>query len=130
MTLHSIGDAVITTDAQGIIDYLNPVAQQLTGWSMEGAINKSLMDVLNIVDKKTTSCHCRIRSCRPYRKGPSATFPSIAFLSGRTAGTRRSKNSTAPIRSRDGSIIGAVLVFRDVTASREITAKNRVSSHA
>lgn len=122
VTLHSIGDAVITTDAQGIIDYLNPVAQALTGWSMGDAVGKPLVKVLNIIDEN--------------RKVPLPS-PVLPVLSGgkinhipsnsllvRPDGTRSAiEDSAAPIRGRDGNLVGAVVVFRDVTASREITAQ-------
>ena len=120
VTLHAIGDGVITSDACGRIDYLNPAAEKLTGWRTEAALNRPLMDVLNIVD--------------PEEKLPLENPIAIAVSEGsRQCGAccliaqdgRSSaiEHSAAPIRGRDGSIIGAVLVLRDVSASQESLAK-------
>lgn len=122
VTLHSIGDAVITTDAQGNIDYLNPVAQELTGWSIEEAINRPLMSVLNIVDENK-----KLPLPNPVlqvlSEGTISHLRNDCLLLRRGGGCAAIQDSAAPIRGRDGRIIGAVLVFHDVTASREITAQ-------
>lgn len=122
VTLHSIGDAVITTDAHGMIDYLNPVAQELTGLSMDGAISKPLMDVLNIVDKNT-----KLPLPNPVlsalSEGKTSHLSGDCILIRQDGKCAAIENSTAPIRSRDGCIKGAVLVLRDVTASLESIEK-------
>ena len=122
VTLHSIGDAVITTDARGNIDYLNPIAQGLTGWRSEDAIGKPLMDVLNIVDE-----HKKQPLPNPIlpvlSDGKIGRLRDDCLLLRRDGMSSAIEDSAAPIRGRDGSIIGGVLVFRDVTASREITAQ-------
>lgn len=122
VTLQSIGDAVITTDALGIIDYLNPVAQELTGWSMQEAVNKPLMNILNIVDKVE-----QLPLANPIlpalSEGTSTRLSADCLLIRQDGRYSAIEHSTAPIRSRDGSIIGAVLVLRDVTAALQSVAK-------
>lgn len=121
ITLHSIGDGVITTDARGCIDYLNPIAQGLTGWQTEDAIGKPLMEVLNLVDENK-----KLPLPNPIQlvlsEGKVGRLPMDCLLIGRHGISSAIEDSAAPIRDRDGTIIGAVLVFRDVTATREITA--------
>ncbi|HZW21451.1 EAL domain-containing protein [Noviherbaspirillum sp.] len=122
VTLHSIGDAVITTDEAGNIDYLNPIAEALTGWPEDEAVGKTLMDVLNIVDESK-----RLPLPNPVvpvlSEGKATHLPLDCMLLRRGGTILAIEDSAAPIRGRDGGIIGAVLVFRDVTASREITAQ-------
>jgi len=122
VTLQSIGDAVITTDAHGIVDYLNPVAQELTGWSMEEAINQPLMNVLNVVDK-IEQLPLPNPILPALTGGKSIRLSVDCLLIRKNGGYSAIEHSTAPIRSRDGSIIGAVLVLRDVTAALESVAK-------
>jgi diguanylate cyclase (GGDEF)-like protein/PAS domain S-box-containing protein len=122
VTLHSIGDAVITTDAQGNIDYLNPVAEQLTGWNRKEAMNKPLMTVLDVVDEKTEQSLPN-PILQVLSEGKIHHLPPDCLLI-RQNGTRSIiEDSAAPVRDRAGNIIGAVLVFRDVSASREVTAQ-------
>lgn len=122
VTLHSIGDAVITTDAQGNIDYLNPVAQELTGWRMEDALNKPLMKVLNLVDEDK-KLPLQNPILQVLSEGKTSRVPDNCLLVRPDGEWSAIEDSAAPIRGRDGSIIGAVLVFHDVTAAREITAQ-------
>lgn len=122
VTLHSIGDAVVTTDARGNIDYLNPVAEKLTGWRGKEAFGEPLMTVLNIVDEKTER-PLADPTMPVLSKGVVNHLPGDSLLIRRDQQRAIIEDSAAPIRSRDGGIIGSVLVFRDVTASREITAQ-------
>ena len=122
VTLHSIGDAVITSDARGMIDYLNPAAEVLTGWCLREALNKPLMDVLNIVDMDE-----RLALENPTTlallAGTSSRQVGACLLIAQNGTSSAIEHSTAPIRNRAGGIIGAVLVLRDVTASLESIAK-------
>jgi PAS domain S-box-containing protein len=113
VTLRSIGDGVITTDTQGCILLINSVAENLTGWTQEEAVGRSLPEVFNIINSKTGEA-----AANPVEK--VLQTGSIVGLASRTAllardGTERFiSNSAAPI-DRNGQIIGVVLVFRDVT---------------
>lgn len=117
VTLHSIGDAVITTDADGIIDYLNPMAEQLTGWTNEAAQGLPLMEVFNAIHELArTPLENPVEKCLRQQR--------IVSLAQRTALIRRDgtefsiEDSAAPIHNREGNIIGAVLVFHDVSQAR------------
>ncbi len=114
VTLASIGDGVITTDTEGRIVLVNPVAQQLTGWSQDEASGRPLTEVFHIVD-------ARSRKVRENPVDKVLSSNSIVELANHTVlvsrdGTERSiADSGAPIRDRHDRIIGVVLVFRDVT---------------
>jgi len=119
VTLQSIGDAVITTNSQGQIESLNPVAEELTGWSLIEAKDLPLNDVFRIFDGST---HQFIENPveKVLKEGCIFDFSDNVILRSKDGKERAIDNSAAPIRSRDGSIIGAVLVFRDVTQEREL----------
>jgi PAS domain S-box-containing protein len=122
VTLTSIGDAVITTDADGRVTLLNRVAETLTGWSNEDARSQPLQSVLHIVNELT----------RQPLENPVAkviTTGRIVGLANHTLlidkdGTERPiDDSAAPIHDAEGRVLGTVLVFRDVTERRR-TEKN------
>ncbi|MDP3671911.1 MAG: EAL domain-containing protein [Telluria sp.] len=121
VTLNSISEAVITTDAQGIIDYINPTAEQLTGWSLREALGEPLMTVLQVFDEKTEVA-LPDPTAQALAEGRT-NRPHAAVLIQRDLKRIAIEESAAPIRGRDGSIIGAVLVLRDVTEARENTAQ-------
>lgn len=115
ITLKSIGDAVMTTDAQMNIEYLNPVAEALTGWSTEEARGRPMEVVFNIVHEQS-----RERAVNPIRECLEKNM--IVEMENHTVLIRRSDNeefhiedSAAPIHRADGTIVGAVMVFHDVT---------------
>jgi diguanylate cyclase (GGDEF)-like protein/PAS domain S-box-containing protein len=120
VTLHSVADGVITTDADGRIRYLNPVAERLTGWPLAEAAGHMLADVYRLADPKT-----RATVSHPALSGPlDAALIGLApdaVLSGRHGADYAVEDSIAPIRNRSGERIGAVLVFRDVTQTRAMT---------
>ncbi len=113
VTLHSIGDGVITTDREGRVQYLNPVAEEFTGWLCDEAIGRPFDDVFRMVDRRTGA---PVES--PLACVLSDGLPEHGLLVGR--GGRKSviEDSASPIRDRDGSVLGVVLVFHDVTATR------------
>ena len=119
VTLRSIGDAVIVTDAEGRITFLNPVAERLTQFSQERASGKPLDEVFRIIDEET-----QVPAENPFVK--VMRLGTIVGLANHTAlvredGTQISiDDSGAPIRSEDGQIFGVVLVFRDVTEQKEM----------
>ncbi|MEA3275114.1 MAG: EAL domain-containing protein [Pseudomonadota bacterium] len=119
VTLHSIGDAVITTNAEGIVEYLNPVAETLTGWSVPEASDQPLSAVFHIVDEHNREpVPDPVAQCFAQEPGTSPPDPSI--LISRSGREYAIQNSVAPIRNRDGEVLGVVLVFNDVTEARRM----------
>lgn len=122
VTLYSIGDAVITTDAQGMVDYLNPVAEKLTGWAMAEAKEKPLAAIFpifnevsrDVVESPVTRC---------LREGAIVGLANHTLLITRDGREIAIEDSAAPIRARNGEIVGVVMVFHDVTQSREMAQK-------
>jgi diguanylate cyclase (GGDEF)-like protein/PAS domain S-box-containing protein len=119
VTLQSIGDAVITTDREGRIDYMNPVAEQLSGWRSEEARGEKLGTVLRLLDQLT---HGELENplVRCLREGQLVHFAEHSVLQNRLGQEIEIEDSAAPIRDRSGEIVGAVVVFRDVTKERRL----------
>ncbi len=117
VTLKSIGDAVITTDNQGNIESLNPIAEKLTGWTNEEALGKPSCEVFNIISEIT-----RESSPDPIQRSLKENI--IIELGNHTIliskdGTEYViEDSVAPIINKNNDIFGAVLVFHDITAKR------------
>lgn len=113
-TLNSIGDAVIATDLAGHIVQMNPVAQQLTGWSLADAVGMPLDRVFNIVDEYTRE---QIES--PVHKVLAqdriTTFANHTILLAKDGTEHLIADSAVPIHDRNGDTTGVVLVFRDMT---------------
>jgi len=120
VTLESIGDAVITTDTQGVIQYLNPVAEQITEWTLEQATGQPLEEVFNIVNEYTDRpAKNSIEECLRFQRIIEVSDGSL--LISRTGREYFIEDSAAPIRNYDGKVIGAVLVFHDVTKARNMS---------
>ena len=117
VTLHSIGDAVITTDAEGRVEYLNPVAEQLTGWSCADAAGREIDEVFDIVNEVTRK-PAENPVARCLREGVIVGLANHTALVAKNGTEYIIEDSAAPIRDRNGRVLGAVLVFRDVTSSR------------
>ncbi|MCW5979967.1 MAG: PAS domain S-box protein [Bryobacteraceae bacterium] len=116
-TLASIGDAVISTDAEGRILFLNPVAESLMRWPAAEAVGKPIEDVFRIVNEYTReTVESPVR--RVLREGAIVGLANSTMLLARDGTEIPIDDSGAPIRDRDGTILGTVLVFRDVTARR------------
>jgi diguanylate cyclase (GGDEF)-like protein/PAS domain S-box-containing protein len=119
VTLHSIGDAVITTDILGNIDYLNPVAQKLTGWSDAAAHGLPLLTVFNVVNDLTNVVpENPVEKCMNLNQSVKGT--DHIRLIHRAGNTIEIENSAAPICDRHGKTIGAILVFRDVSDKQNL----------
>ncbi len=114
ITLSSIGDAVIVTDAEGRVESMNPVAERLTGWPAAAASGVPLRDVFRVVDEATRAA-IDDPAARASGVGGVAGPAARTILIARDGGERLIEDSAAPIHLADGSPIGAVLVFRDVT---------------
>ena len=115
ITLQSIGDAVLTTDDQMRIEYLNPIAEQLIGWNLAQAYGQHMDDVFKIYNEKS-----RLPAVNPIRecleKNDIVEMENHTILVRHTDGEEfHIEDSAAPIRRADGSILGAVMVFHDVT---------------
>ena len=114
VTLNSIGDGVITTDAQARITRLNPLAERLTGWSDAQAQGHAIEEVLHIVHK-SSRLPVVIPVMAALLHGAVQALANHTVLLCKDGSEYDIADSCAPIRARDGEVIGAVLVFRDVT---------------
>jgi len=119
VTLQSIGDAVITTDSEGRIDYLNPVAESLTGWENRTAQGLLLSEVLTVMHD-TTSEPLESPVMRCLREGQVLGLAQHTVLVKRRGQQIAIQDSAAPIRDRAGNMIGAVMVFHDVSKERRL----------
>jgi PAS domain S-box-containing protein len=117
VTLRSIGDAVITTDTDGHITYLNNVAESLTGWSQDDALGQPLASVFQIINE-TTRQPVESPAERTLREGIVVGLANHTVLIQRDGNERPIDDSAAPIRDEHGHVSGCVLIFRDVTAQR------------
>jgi diguanylate cyclase (GGDEF)-like protein/PAS domain S-box-containing protein len=114
VTLESIGDGVITTDAEGRIVYMNPVAEQFTEWKGDAARGKPLSEVFKIFDEDSKRLEeYPIHYC--LKEGRVIRHDSHHLLMSQEGGKVEVQDSAAPIRDRSGTILGAVVVFHDVT---------------
>jgi PAS domain S-box-containing protein len=116
-TLRSIGDAVIATDANGRVTFMNEVAAKLTGWQPSEAQGRALEEVFNIVNEVT-----RIKPENPVanviRMGQVVGLANHTALIGRNGTELPIEDSGAPIRDKDGQVTGVVLVFHDISDKR------------
>ncbi|MBP6851358.1 MAG: PAS domain S-box protein, partial [Rhodoferax sp.] len=114
ITLQSIGDAVIATDAAGAITRMNPVAERMTGWSLPEALGRPLVDVFRIVHSDT-----RVPVSDPVQQvlasGEIVGLANHTALLARDGSEHHIADSAAPIRNSQGRVVGVVLVFSDVS---------------
>ena len=127
-TLSSIGDAVIATDAQGRVKFLNGVAQSLTGWSQADAIERPIREVFHIINEKTRD-RCEDPVGKVLQLGQVVGLANHTALISKDRVERSIADSAAPIRDAKGRVTGVVLVFRDVTEqARAAEAVGRLAS--
>jgi len=127
ITLQSIGDGVITTDAKGVIDYVNPVAELLTGWRLEDAQGRAIEEIFRAFHEET---------CEPVenplavaiRRTRSIKSVRPMLLIRRDGNEIYVESTASPIRDGSGAVSGGVLVFHDVSEARELN--RRLSYHA
>jgi PAS domain S-box-containing protein len=124
VTLNSIGDAVLCTDEFGNVTYLNPVAERLTGWEHQEALGQPLATVFRIVDGVTREVVEDPLKIAVEHDETVALAPNSVLIS-RDGSEYGIDDSSAPIHDRGGRTTGAVIVFRDVSASRSMSRKMR-----
>lgn len=114
VTLQAIGEGVITTDADGRVEYLNPIAEELTGWTTAAARGRPSDVVFRLVDENTK---LSVRSLARQSLTAGATRKSLgrAILLSRACTEHRVEATASPIHDANGTPIGAVLVFRDIS---------------
>ena len=127
VTLASIGDGVITTDIAGRVTYLNRRAEELTGWPQKDAEGQSLGQVFLVIDEDSREpAEDPVRRC--FRDGKVDCLANSTLLISRDGREFSIDGSVSPIHDRTGTMIGAVLIFRDVTEARQ--AAQQLSYHA
>jgi PAS domain S-box-containing protein len=117
VTLASLGDAVIATDSEGRVTFLNAAAERLTGWSSSEAVGQDILSVFRIVNEYTRDI-VENPITRTLREGRVAGLANHTLLTARDGTERPIDDSGAPIRDSKGNVIGAVLVFRDISERR------------
>ncbi len=122
VTLYSIADAVITTDTDGRVDYMNPVAERMTGWSANDARGAPVDIVFSIVNESSRSRYeIPLHEC--IRRGKIIKQESNLVILNRNNQQIPVSLSIAPIRDLDGGVSGTVLILQDVSQSREMSRK-------
>jgi PAS domain S-box-containing protein len=128
ITFASIGDAVLVTDEQGRITQLNPVGEKLTGWRQADALGHPIQDVFIIVNEET-------RQPAPHpvervlREGVVAGLANHTVLISKAGEETPIDDSAAPVRAKDGRLLGAVLVFRDISERRQVERERAARAH-
>ncbi len=116
-TLVSVGDGVITTDAYGKVEFLNPTAEQLTGWSAADAVGEPFTRVFTILRE-----HDRATADDPVQQvfatQSVAALPDNTMLVSRNGGERAISDSAAPIKDSSGAVVGVVVVFKDCSLEK------------
>lgn len=120
VTLNSIGDAVLTSDLMGNVGYLNAAAEAMTGWSREDASGRPVSEIFNIVNGLTRAAMTN-PMLRAIEEDRTVELAQDCVLIRRDESEIAIEDSAAPIHNRDGRVTGAVIVFRDVSASRAMT---------
>ncbi len=122
VTLHSIGDAVITTDTEGRVTDMNVVAEALMGYARTEVVGRPLEDVFRIVQEDS---HAPVANPvrRVLEEGKVVGLANHTVLLTKDGQERAIEDSAAPIRDRQGALLGVVLVFHDVTEKRRLTAE-------
>jgi len=126
-TLESIGDAVIATDVRGRIVFMNPVAEHMTGWPIDAARDHACTEIFNIVNERTRRV-VENPVTRVLQKGVIVGLANHTILIAADGTERPIDDSGAPIRNRDGRIVGVVLVFHDVSDLRRLEAEREAAA--
>ena len=122
VTLNSIGDAVLSTDIPGNVTYLNPVAERMTGWPPEEALGRPLTEVFQIIDA-TTREPARNPMDQAIQLDRIVRLTPNCLLIRRDGIETAIEDSASPIHDRRGQVIGAVIVFKDVSEARAMSLR-------
>ena len=121
VTLRSIGDGVITTDPAGIVNWMNPVAERLTGWGHDEAAGRALTEIFVIKNETTgETVENPILACLERKEVVLVSDNTVLYS--RQSEVFGVEDSATPIRNEAGDIVGAVLIFRDVTQQRKLSS--------
>ena len=114
VTLNSIGDAVIATDTKGLITFMNPIAERMTGWRLKDALHQKIENVMHLKDSDTqqTLLNPLYLALREQRIVAMALNSQLTSRGGSVFAV---EDSAAPIRNENGEVIGAIMVFHDVS---------------
>ncbi len=126
ITLNSIGDAVIATDMGGRIERMNPVAETLSGWNAKDAIGCLFDQVFHLIDQQNSQAISGLVS-DVVKTGKPVEFQANAILISKDGQERVIANSGAPILNEKDEIVGAVLVFRDISEQAQLESRIRQS---
>src|SRR5215213_9190666 len=118
VTLKSIGDAVIATDLEGRISFINPTAENLTGWKSTEITGKPLDEIFTIVNEDTRET-VESPFSAVVREGLTVGLANHTLLLARSGAEIPIEDSGAPIRDTNGKIVGVIIVFHDVSQRRE-----------
>jgi len=122
ITMASIGDSVITTDAKGMVTWLNPVAERMTAWTNEEAFGRPLSQVFHIVNEQTRfPTENPVDTC--LKQGKIVGLANHTLLISKHGEEFGIEDSAAPIRDAVGNVLGVVLVFHDVTEQRRMSGE-------
>ena len=117
-TLSSIGDAVITTDSELRVDFLNPVAESLTGWSLKDAVGQPIDNVFSLIDEEKRQ-PVESPALQAFREGRTFKLASPCLLITKDGTEVPFDDSAAPIRNEKREIAGVVIIFRDISQRRK-----------
>ncbi len=127
ITLQSIGDGVISTDAHGRVEYLNPVAEELTGWRLEDGLGRNIEEIFKSFHEETCEPLENPVTVSMRRMRPIKSLRPLLLIR-RDGNELYVESTSSPIRDGKGVVTGGVLIFHDVSESRELN--RRLSYHA
>ncbi|UYO73999.1 EAL domain-containing protein [Halomonas qinghailakensis] len=128
LTLNSISDAIICSDLQGNVDYMNLAAEQMTGWKLEQAQGRSIDQIMPLIhDNSSAACQNPVSLVLKHSV-PVSMVPGTMLVR-RNGSTVAIEDSAAPIREPNGKISGAVIVFHDVTAALSLAINMSYLAH-
>jgi PAS domain S-box-containing protein len=119
VTLSSIGDAVITTDVEGRVTFMNRVAEALTGWTQDEAMGRSLPDIFQILNEESRQ-PVENPALRTLSAGATVGLANHTILIAKDGSECPIDDSAAPIRNEQGEVVGTVLVFRDISERKRM----------